>query len=159
MVREFTQPVYRGEALFFRATQHSLWPSFAENPEGWRTAFGPEERQKRLECMRQAAPGACLPPSEWGAARGGEHRLPAPGQGHLHQRRHPHRGRLVAGRRTAGVLRAAALPARPDPWCGPRPSSELSDRYFSTLSDACPIDEFITPELLDIMDEMSDMAE
>jgi MbtH protein len=29
--------------------QHSLWPSFADVPEGWRTAFGPEERQKCLE--------------------------------------------------------------------------------------------------------------
>lgn len=33
-------------------------------------------------------------------------------------------------------------------------SSELSDRYFSTLSGACPIEEFVTPELLDLLDEM-----
>jgi flavin-dependent dehydrogenase len=31
-------------------------------------------------------------------------------------------------------------------------SAELTDRYFSTLSGACPIDEFVTPELLDLMD-------
>lgn len=36
-------------------------------------------------------------------------------------------------------------------------SSELSDRYFSTLSGACPVEEFITPELLDLIDEMEEM--
>ncbi|MCH0541873.1 MbtH family protein [Streptomyces sp. MUM 203J] len=29
--------------------QHSLWPSFAEVPAGWRTAFGPEPREACLE--------------------------------------------------------------------------------------------------------------
>ncbi|MFH9070598.1 NAD(P)/FAD-dependent oxidoreductase [Streptomyces alboflavus] len=38
-------------------------------------------------------------------------------------------------------------------------SRELADRYFSTLSGACPVDEFITPEILDLMDEMSEMSE
>ncbi|MFE6908535.1 NAD(P)/FAD-dependent oxidoreductase [Streptomyces erythrochromogenes] len=33
-------------------------------------------------------------------------------------------------------------------------SSALTDRYFSTLSGVCPIDEFVTPELLDLMEEM-----
>ncbi|MFE9427017.1 FAD-dependent oxidoreductase [Kitasatospora sp. NPDC006697] len=33
-------------------------------------------------------------------------------------------------------------------------SGELTDRYFSTLSGVCPIDEFVTPELLDLMEEM-----
>ena len=29
--------------------QHSLWPSFAEVPQGWRTVFGPGSRQACLE--------------------------------------------------------------------------------------------------------------
>jgi MbtH protein len=29
--------------------QHSLWPSFAEVPEGWRTVHGPESRQSCLD--------------------------------------------------------------------------------------------------------------
>ncbi|UNO41479.1 MbtH family protein [Streptomyces sp. MST-110588] len=29
--------------------QHSLWPSFAEVPEGWDVAFGPKLRQECLE--------------------------------------------------------------------------------------------------------------
>ncbi|MFE9466664.1 NAD(P)/FAD-dependent oxidoreductase [Streptomyces virginiae] len=33
-------------------------------------------------------------------------------------------------------------------------SGDLTDRYFSTLSGVCPIDEFVTPELLDLMEEM-----
>ncbi|MEU6396147.1 NAD(P)/FAD-dependent oxidoreductase [Streptomyces cinnamoneus] len=32
-------------------------------------------------------------------------------------------------------------------------SGDLTDRYFSTLSGVCPIDEFVTPELLDLMEE------
>ncbi|AXK33498.1 NAD(P)/FAD-dependent oxidoreductase [Streptomyces armeniacus] len=32
-------------------------------------------------------------------------------------------------------------------------SPELTDRYFSTLSGVCPIDEFVTPELLDLMEQ------
>nr|WP_084719083.1 NAD(P)/FAD-dependent oxidoreductase [Streptacidiphilus carbonis] len=32
-------------------------------------------------------------------------------------------------------------------------NAELTDRYFSTLSGVCPIDEFVTPELLDLMEE------
>ncbi|UYQ65425.1 MbtH family protein [Streptomyces peucetius] len=28
--------------------QHSLWPSFAEVPAGWRTAFGPDTRETCL---------------------------------------------------------------------------------------------------------------
>ncbi|MGW2089061.1 MbtH family protein [Streptomyces sp. NPDC001880] len=29
--------------------QHSLWPTFAEVPEGWRIAFGEASRQECLE--------------------------------------------------------------------------------------------------------------
>ncbi|MBL1120220.1 FAD-dependent monooxygenase [Streptomyces sp. 110] len=36
-------------------------------------------------------------------------------------------------------------------------SPELTDRYFSTLSGVCPIDEFVTPELLDLMDERAEI--
>ncbi|WP_199813278.1 NAD(P)/FAD-dependent oxidoreductase [Streptomyces aureocirculatus] len=30
-------------------------------------------------------------------------------------------------------------------------SAELTDRYFSAMSGACPADEFVTPELLDLL--------
>ncbi|MFE9427036.1 MbtH family protein [Kitasatospora sp. NPDC006697] len=33
--------------------QHSLWPSFAEVPAGWRVAFGAEDRQQCLEYVEQ----------------------------------------------------------------------------------------------------------
>ncbi|WP_309234335.1 NAD(P)/FAD-dependent oxidoreductase [Streptomyces lunaelactis] len=32
-------------------------------------------------------------------------------------------------------------------------SPEISDRYFSTMSGVCPVDEFLTPELLELMAE------
>ncbi|MEU5646728.1 NAD(P)/FAD-dependent oxidoreductase [Streptomyces milbemycinicus] len=38
-------------------------------------------------------------------------------------------------------------------------SRPLCDRYLSTLSGSCPIDEFITPEVLDLIDEMTAVAE
>ncbi|ROU07251.1 MbtH family protein [Lysobacter enzymogenes] len=33
--------------------QHSLWPEFAEVPAGWRTVFGPEQRQACLDYVEQ----------------------------------------------------------------------------------------------------------
>ncbi|WP_165990190.1 MbtH family protein [Streptomyces sp. YIM 98790] len=33
--------------------QHSLWPSFAEVPAGWRIAFGEEGRQECLEYVER----------------------------------------------------------------------------------------------------------
>ncbi|MFD9904360.1 MbtH family protein [Streptomyces sp. NPDC059063] len=33
--------------------QHSLWPSFAEVPAGWRIVFGADERQKCLDYVEQ----------------------------------------------------------------------------------------------------------
>ncbi|MGA4838435.1 MbtH family protein [Streptomyces sp. G45] len=33
--------------------QHSLWPAFADVPEGWRVVFGAEERQKCLEYVER----------------------------------------------------------------------------------------------------------
>lgn len=38
-------------------------------------------------------------------------------------------------------------------------SGELSDRYFSALSGACPVNEFLTPELLDLMEEMREIRD
>ena len=33
--------------------QHSLWPSFADVPEGWTVAFGPAGRAECLEHVEQ----------------------------------------------------------------------------------------------------------
>ncbi len=33
--------------------QHSLWPSFAEVPDGWRVVFGEADRQAALEYVEQ----------------------------------------------------------------------------------------------------------
>ncbi|MFJ6480532.1 MULTISPECIES: MbtH family protein [unclassified Streptomyces] len=33
--------------------QHSLWPSFAEVPAGWRIIFGEESRQRCLEHVEE----------------------------------------------------------------------------------------------------------
>lgn len=33
--------------------QHSLWPSFADVPAGWRSVLGPADRQKCLEYIEQ----------------------------------------------------------------------------------------------------------
>lgn len=33
--------------------QHSLWPEFAEVPAGWRTVFGPDQRQACLDYVEQ----------------------------------------------------------------------------------------------------------
>lgn len=33
--------------------QHSLWPSFADLPEGWRVAFGDADRAACLEFIEQ----------------------------------------------------------------------------------------------------------
>ncbi|WP_313896144.1 NAD(P)/FAD-dependent oxidoreductase [Streptomyces sp. YIM 98790] len=37
-------------------------------------------------------------------------------------------------------------------------STELTDRYFSVLSGVCPLDEFVTPELMDLLEEPDAMA-
>lgn len=34
--------------------QHSLWPTFAEVPAGWRTVFGPDGRQSCLDYVEQS---------------------------------------------------------------------------------------------------------
>ncbi|WP_221351124.1 NAD(P)/FAD-dependent oxidoreductase [Streptomyces beigongshangae] len=46
---------------------------------------------------------------------------------------------LAAGKHQIELLRAIGS------------SAELTDRYFSAMSGACPADEFVTPELLDLM--------
>jgi MbtH protein len=33
--------------------QHSLWPSFAEVPAGWRTVHGPASRQSSLDYVEE----------------------------------------------------------------------------------------------------------
>ncbi|MDT0377541.1 MbtH family protein [Streptomyces sp. RKND-216] len=33
--------------------QHSLWPAFAEVPEGWTVALGPESRPRCLEFVEE----------------------------------------------------------------------------------------------------------
>ncbi|QWF84500.1 MbtH family protein [Amycolatopsis sp. CA-230715] len=33
--------------------QHSLWPSFAEVPAGWRTVYGPDDREPCLEYVNE----------------------------------------------------------------------------------------------------------
>jgi len=33
--------------------QHSLWPSFAELPAGWRTACGPTDRQSAVDYVEE----------------------------------------------------------------------------------------------------------
>ncbi|MFC5741360.1 MbtH family protein [Dyella tabacisoli] len=33
--------------------QHSLWPQFAEIPAGWKTMFGPEQRQACLDYVEK----------------------------------------------------------------------------------------------------------
>ncbi|MFG3256022.1 MbtH family protein [Streptomyces sp. NPDC048172] len=34
--------------------EHSLWPEFAEVPEGWTTAYGPCARQEALDWIGRA---------------------------------------------------------------------------------------------------------
>ena len=34
--------------------QHSLWPTFAEVPAGWRTVFGPDGRQPCLDYVEKS---------------------------------------------------------------------------------------------------------
>ncbi|MEH6413516.1 MbtH family protein [Pseudomonas sp. CGJS7] len=33
--------------------QHSLWPEFAEVPAGWKTVFGPDQRQSCLDYVEK----------------------------------------------------------------------------------------------------------
>jgi MbtH protein len=33
--------------------QHSLWPEFADVPEGWTVAFGPDNRQAALDYVER----------------------------------------------------------------------------------------------------------
>jgi MbtH protein len=34
--------------------QHSLWPIFAEVPAGWRTTFGPDDREQCLDHIERS---------------------------------------------------------------------------------------------------------
>ncbi|MFG2892301.1 MbtH family protein [Streptomyces sp. NPDC048248] len=44
----FEDPQGRFKVLVNDENQHSLWPSFAEIPAGWRTAFGEDTREACL---------------------------------------------------------------------------------------------------------------
>jgi MbtH protein len=44
----FEDPQGRFLVLVNDENQHSLWPSFAEVPAGWRTAFGDDTREACL---------------------------------------------------------------------------------------------------------------
>lgn len=44
----FDDPDGRFLVLVNDEDQHSLWPSFAEVPAGWRTVFGPDARDACL---------------------------------------------------------------------------------------------------------------
>lgn len=43
--------VYR--VLVNPENQHSLWPDFAEVPDGWRSVFGPSGRQECLDYVNE----------------------------------------------------------------------------------------------------------
>ncbi|MFB8007957.1 MbtH family protein [Nocardia sp. NPDC056000] len=48
---------FDSEGQFFVLTnaedQHSLWPAFAEIPDGWTTVFGADERQACLDYIER----------------------------------------------------------------------------------------------------------
>ena len=44
MTNPFEDPEGRFHVLVNDEGQHSLWPSFADVPAGWTTAFGPDTR-------------------------------------------------------------------------------------------------------------------
>ncbi|GAA3312266.1 MbtH family protein [Nonomuraea dietziae] len=49
----FDDPEGRFLVLVNDEGQHSLWPSFAEVPAGWRTVFGEEARDACLEYVER----------------------------------------------------------------------------------------------------------
>ncbi|MGI5348316.1 MbtH family protein [Streptomyces sp. CA-250714] len=52
-----TNPFDNEEGTFYVLVndeeQHSLWPTFAEVPAGWRVVFGEDERAKCLEYIEE----------------------------------------------------------------------------------------------------------
>ncbi|MFE4371758.1 MbtH family protein [Streptomyces sp. NPDC056835] len=49
----FEDPRGRFLVLVNDENQHSLWPSFAEVPAGWRTAFGEDSREACLAYVEE----------------------------------------------------------------------------------------------------------
>ncbi|MFE5614626.1 MbtH family protein [Streptomyces sp. NPDC056463] len=49
----FEDPQGRFLVLVNDENQHSLWPSFAEVPAGWRTVFGEETREACLAYVEE----------------------------------------------------------------------------------------------------------
>jgi MbtH protein len=48
MSNPFDDPAGRFLVLVNDEDQHSLWPSFADIPAGWRTVFGPDSRDAAI---------------------------------------------------------------------------------------------------------------
>ncbi|WP_020502468.1 MbtH family protein [Sciscionella marina] len=53
MTNPFEDPDARYYVLVNEEEQHSLWPEFAEVPEGWRTVFGADSRQACLDYVER----------------------------------------------------------------------------------------------------------
>jgi len=49
----FDDPEGRFFVLVNDEGQHSLWPAFAEIPEGWTTVFGEQDRQSCLDYVEE----------------------------------------------------------------------------------------------------------
>ncbi len=54
MVNPFEDPDAEYKVLINDEGQHSLWPLFADVPEGWEVAFGPEARQACLDFIEES---------------------------------------------------------------------------------------------------------
>lgn len=77
----FEDPEGRFLVLVNDENQHSLWPSFADVPAGWRTVFGPDARDACLSYvethwtdMRPRSLAAAMEAGAGGAARAGSRR-------------------------------------------------------------------------------------
>ncbi|WP_031465908.1 MbtH family protein [Sciscionella sediminilitoris] len=53
MTNPFEDPDARYYVLVNEEEQHSLWPEFAEVPQGWRTVFGADSRQACLDYVER----------------------------------------------------------------------------------------------------------
>ncbi|GAA3866332.1 MbtH family protein [Streptomyces sedi] len=53
MTNPFDDPRTRHHVLVNDEGQHSLWPSFADIPDGWTAVFGPQERQTCLDYVER----------------------------------------------------------------------------------------------------------
>lgn len=53
MTNPFDDPKTRHLVLVNHEGQHSLWPSFAETPAGWKEVYGPDERAACLDYVER----------------------------------------------------------------------------------------------------------